>query len=99
MRELIVFITVCVFVMAACEQRAHAAPTDEQCSAAAEISVGALRWRNAGMTEEVAMDFLRKQKVYSGLPVWAVKKAYDAPADVAEWMLSGFVFGECGKRE
>lgn len=78
---------------------AQAAPTDEQCSAAAELSAGALKWRQAGITEDVAMEFLRQQKVYSGLPVWAVKVAYDAPADMPAWMLKGSVMGECRKRE
>jgi hypothetical protein len=78
---------------------AKAAPSDEECSQAAGIAEGALQWRQAGISEEVAMGFLRHQKVYSGLPVWAVKQAYDAPADVSPWMLKGFVFGECRERE
>ena len=78
---------------------AQAAPTDEQCSAAAELAEGALQWRQAGITEEVAMEFLRQKQIYSGLPVWAIKSAYDAPADVSAWMLKGSVFGECRKRE
>jgi hypothetical protein len=79
---------------------AHAAPpTDEQCSAAASLAEGALKWRQAGITEEVAMEFLRQKQIYSGLPVWAIKQAYDAPADVSAWMLKGSIFGECRKRE
>lgn len=78
---------------------AQAAPTDEQCNAAADSAVAALEARNAGVTEDMAMDILRGQKIYSGLPVWAVKQAFDAPADVSAWMLRGFIFGECGKRE
>ncbi|BAO20638.1 hypothetical protein [Pseudomonas phage PPpW-3] len=78
---------------------AQAAPTDEQCSAAAGIADGALKWRQAGITEEVAMEFLRHQGVYSGLPVWAVKQAYDAPADVSGWMLRGQIMSDCRERE
>lgn len=80
-------------------ERVEAAPTDEQCSSAARIAVGAFEWRQAGITEEVAMGFLRHQKVYSGLPVWAVKQAYEAPADVSLWVLRGHVFGTCRERE
>lgn len=78
---------------------AQAKPTDEQCSQAAELAKGALEARQAGITEEVAMEYLRHQGVYSGLPVWAVKQGYDAPVDMSAWMLGGFVFGECRRRE
>lgn len=77
---------------------AAAAPTDEQCSAAAQLADGALKWRQAGITEDVAMEFLHQRKIYSGLPVWAVKQAYDAPADVSGWMLRGSVMGACRER-
>lgn len=78
---------------------AQAAPTLEQCSSAADLSEGALKWRQAGITEEVAMEFLRQKQMYSGLPVWAIKQAFDAPADIAPWILKGSVFGECRKRK
>lgn len=79
---------------------AHAAPpTLEQCSEAADLADGALKWRQAGITKEVAMEFLRQKQMYSGLPVWAIKQAFDAPADIAPWILKGSVFGECRKRE
>jgi hypothetical protein len=78
---------------------AQAAPTDEQCSNAANLAEAALEARQAGITEDAAMDYLRHQGVYSGLPVWAVKQAYDAPANVSAWMLKGHVFGACKGRE
>lgn len=79
---------------------AHAAPpTPEQCSEAADLAEGALKWRQAGVTEEVAMEYLRQKQIYSGLPVWAIKQAFDAPADIEPWMLTGSVFGECRKRK
>ena len=78
---------------------AHAAaPTPEQCTEAADLTEGALKWRQAGITEEVAMEYLRQKKIYSGLPVWAIKQAYKADADIAPWILKGSVFGECRKR-
>lgn len=78
---------------------AHAAPpTLEQCSGAADLAEGALKWRQAGITEEVAMEYLRQKKAYSGLPVWAIKQAYKADSDIAPWILKGSVFGECRKR-
>jgi hypothetical protein len=91
-------ITLIAFLIAACGV-ANAAPTDEQCAGAAELAKGALEARQAGVTEEVAMEYLRHQGVYSGLPVWAVKQGYNAPADVSAWMLGGFVFSECKRRE
>lgn len=78
---------------------AQAAPTTEQCSAAADLASGAMNWRRAGITEDVAMEYLRKKQIYSGLPVWAIKYAYDAPADVSGWMLKGSVMADCRKRE
>lgn len=77
----------------------QAAPTDEQCSDAAQLADGALKWRQAGITEDVAMEYLRQNKIYSGLPVWAIKQAYSAPADVSGWMLRGSVMGACRERE
>lgn len=78
---------------------AHAAaPTLEQCSEASDLAEGALKWRLAGVTEEVAMEFLRQKQMYSGLPVWAIKQAYKAEPDIAPWILKGSVFGECRKR-
>ncbi len=76
-----------------------APPTLEQCSGAADLAEGALKWRQAGITEEVAMEYLRQKQMYSGLPVWAIKQAYKAEADIAPWILKGSVFGECRKRE
>lgn len=75
-----------------------AKPTLEQCTGAADLAEGALRWRQAGISEEVAMEYLRQKKAYSGLPVWAVKQAYSADSDIAPWILKGSVFGECRKR-
>lgn len=78
---------------------AHAAPpTLEQCSEASDLAEGALKWRQAGITEEVAMEYLRQKKIYSGLPVWAIKQAYKADSDIAPWILKGSIFGECRKR-
>lgn len=77
---------------------AQAAPTPEQCSNAANLAAAAFDMRMQGISEEFAMDYLRHQGVYSGLPVWAVKQAFDAPADVPVWMLKGHVMGECGRR-
>lgn len=78
---------------------AQAKPTDEQCAGAAELAKGALEARQAGITEAVALEYLRHQGVYSGLPVWAVKQGYEAPADMSAWMLGGFVLSECKRRE
>ena len=40
---------------------AHAAaPTPEQCTEAADLTEGALKWRQAGITEEVSMEYLRQ---------------------------------------
>lgn len=74
-------------------------PTDEQCSAATALAMTAFEARKKGMTEDMAMDMLRNQKIYSGLPVWAVKQAMRAPGDMAPWILRGSIFGECRKRD
>lgn len=78
---------------------AQAAPTSEQCSAAANISVYALEVRQNGLPEDVVLAYLRTQGAYSGLPVWAVKSAYDAPLNIKPWILKGLVLGECRKRD
>lgn len=98
-RYLAVMALVALIVFTVAPGRAEAAPpTLEQCSEAADLAEGALKWRQAGITEEVAMEFLRQKKMYSGLPVWAIKQAFDAPADIAPWILKGSIFGECRKR-
>lgn len=98
-RYLAVIALVALIVFTVAPDRAEAAPpTLEQCSEAADLADGALKWRQAGITEEVAMGFLRQKKIYSGLPVWAIKQAFDAPADIAPWILKGSIFGECRKR-
>lgn len=78
---------------------ASAAPTEQQCSAAANLSVSALQWRRNGINEDAAMEFLRSRKIYSGLPVWAIKQAYDAPPDVPAWILRGSIFNACLERK
>lgn len=97
-RYLAVMCGVAIIDFTAAANRAEAAPTLEQCSEASELSEGALKWRQAGITEEVAMEFLRQKQMYSGLPVWAIKQAYKAESDIAPWILKGSVFGECRKR-
>lgn len=74
------------------------AASQEQCTDATRLALAALEARQAGVDEDAAMDFLRHQGVYSGLPVWAVKQAYSAPADVPAWMLRGAVFSACLER-
>lgn len=79
---------------------AYAAPaTDEQCSAATDLAAHTMQLRRSGITEDAVLDVLRQQEVYSGLPVWAVKQAYDAPLDAPTWMFRGHVFGACKGRE
>lgn len=78
---------------------AQAAPTTEQCSAAANVAEMVLAYRKAGIEQDVVLAFLQSRGTYSGLAVWAVKSAYDAPADVSPWLLKGSIMGECRKRE
>lgn len=73
--------------------------TDEQCSIAVDIAKKVLDARKNGATENQVMDQFRAQKIYSGLPVWAAKQAFDAPLDTPGWMLGGALFGECRKKE
>lgn len=77
---------------------AMAAPTAEQCSAATELAVKAFEMRRAGVTEDQLLGELRSRKIYSGLPVWAVKQGISAPVGTSEWLLRGHVFGECLER-
>ncbi|PZQ21144.1 MAG: hypothetical protein DI569_12830 [Sphingopyxis macrogoltabida] len=72
---------------------------DQLCSGVTELAVTTFRGRSEGMTEDAAMALLRDQKVYSGIRVWAVKSAFEAPADMSEALFRGSVFGECVKRK
>lgn len=74
------------------------AATDEACSQVTGIATTAFKARKEGATEDAALNILRQNKVYSGLPVWAVKQAFKAPIDTPDWVFQGFLFGECRKR-
>lgn len=74
------------------------ANTSEECSSIAEIAGYALEVRNAGVSEDVVLAYLAENGTYSGLPVWAVKVAYDAPPSIRPWILKGSVMAECRKR-
>ncbi|AWM87349.1 hypothetical protein [Microvirga sp. 17 mud 1-3] len=71
---------------------------DLKCSQATNVAVATFNARKDGLTESQAMGMLREQKIYSGILVWAVKQGLRAPADAAEWVVRGSVFGECVKR-
>ena len=84
-------------LLAGCSSEADA-KVDKICTGVADLAATTLRGRQAGMTEDAALELLRAQKVYSGVKVWAVKSAYEAPADMSESLFRGSVFGECVKR-
>lgn len=83
--------------LAGCSSEADA-KVDQICTDVASLAATTLRGRLEGMTEDDALNLLREQKVYSGIRVWAVKSAYEAPADMSEPLFRGSVFGECVKR-